>query len=837
MALILNTGIMLLSAACCVILAILVIRQNPMKITHRAFAVLAVNIAVWIAVVAGVINAASVETVRRLILASFVAASFLPASFYLFIGLFPKGRFDGNRLFLYSLYAAGVALSVLSLAHHPLYLRDVRMLPDQPPRPEYGPLFFVFVGIAILILIVMYVNLFRKFRETSGIERRQIQYVLLGILSSSLLASLASLIGPVVGLSLEPYGPAFYVLMVGFFAYAMVRYHLLDIWVIVSRTTIYALTTSVVVLIFLGSIMVVHGGFQALTTRGPIVGIAPTILAALVIAIVLEPIKEQAQLFLNRAVLSRRYDVNQLIARASRKASESVQLDQLLESVCDDIQKTIGASPVRVLLVSEEDGNTLTTAYSSNREEIGDGTVDYGPLLDYVRKNSEPIVLERLVHARFSPQREQLATMLAELDAFLCVPLQRKAILVGILNLGPKVSRDIYTADDLIAFTAMATPLATAIENARLYRKLEEVNEHRANILANMRGGVLAVDAQGRLTTINEGAVEILGPVHVGQPMESLPAQIAQILVKTLGDRRPIRDFETVLSLPSGERIPVLVSSACLRTSSEELAGAMVIIYDLSQVKRLEQNVQRAHRLSSVGTLAAGMAHEIKNPLVSIKAFSQLLPARFDDPEFRHTFTDLIPHEVDRIDSIVTRLLHFARPRPAKFEAHDLRSIIEEVLILLENQLRKGCITVETRFPSPGLEVYGDEQQLHQVFLNLLLNAIDAMGADGTGTLRIAVEYDLMGLRRHRDDPLPEVECAKVSISDTGCGISPEGMERIFTPFYTTKDSGTGLGLSVVHGIVTEHGGAIYVDSHPGQETTFTVMLPLASRVASVRGS
>jgi two-component system nitrogen regulation sensor histidine kinase GlnL len=427
--------------------------------------------------------------------------------------------------------------------------------------------------------------------------------------------------------------------------------------------------------------------------------------------------------------------------------------------------------------------------------------------------------------------------MLAELDAYLCVPLVRTGTLVGVINCGQKYSRDIYTNEDVVAFTALSSPLATAIENARLYRKLDEANQHRARILSSMRGGVIAVDNEGIVTTVNYGVAEILGPVEIGTHMSGLNSQVAGILEKTLANRRPVLDYETLVVRPDEERVPVVMSSSVLTAGEDELIGAMVVLYDLTQVKRLEQNVQRAHRLSSVGTLAAGMAHEIKNPLVSIKTFSQLLPLRYDDADFRATFTDIVPHEVERIDSIVTRLLHFARPKPATFAPQDLRAIIEEVLVLVENQLRKGNIAVETDFPGSRVNIYGDEQQLHQVFLNLVLNALDAMREKRRGVLRVRVDYERMQVRRGAKGTAPEIDCVKVCVSDTGCGMSSESLERIFTPFYTTKDEGTGLGLSVVHGIVTEHGGSIYVESAPGLETTFVITLPIASRLSERKGA
>lgn len=833
-----TSGFLAASAISCVLLAIIVLVRSRRTATHWAFIALCADLFLWTSAILMAIHSQTVEAARLRIDASFWFACLMPAAYYTFISLFPRGKFDGSRIILGVLAIGGMTLLVLSIVMDSQYITDISITPGSAPKVRYGPILTGFSALCALVFVTMHANLYRKLRRSAGIERRQIQYVFLGIFMATATGAATNIVGPMIGFrDLEPYGPVFIVVMMGFFAYAMVRYHLLDILVILSRTAVFAVASATVAIVFLGSAALVQWLLGRLPMNEDLRDVLPTLVAALVIVLILEPIKERVQLTLNRVVMRRRYDLNQFLARIGKTAAECVKLEELLDRVGRDIQSTIGASIVRVLLVDEKDPNTLIVEYSTKPEERGTHTHEYKLLLDTIRASGEPLLLEKLVYARVSPQKAKVAEMLAELDAYLCVPLVLTHGLVGVVNCGQKYSRDIYTNDDVIAFTALSSPLATAIENARLYRKLEEVNQHRARILSSMRGGVIAVDNEGTVTTVNYGVTEILGPVEIGAKMASLNPQVAHVLEQTLLNRRPVLDYETIVVRPDDERVPVVMSSSILTTGEDELIGAMVVIYDLTQVKRLEQNVQRAHRLSSVGTLAAGMAHEIKNPLVSIKTFSQLLPLRYDDPDFRSTFTDIVPHEVERIDSIVTRLLHFARPKPATFAPQDLRAIIEEVLVLVENQLRKGNITVETDFPGPRVDIYGDEQQLHQVFLNLVLNAIDAMREKRRGVLRVRVDYERMQGRRGAKGAASDIDCVKVRVSDTGCGMSSESLERIFTPFYTTKDEGTGLGLSVVHGIVTEHGGSIYVESAPGQETTFVILLPLAHRISERKGA
>ncbi|MFO7973071.1 MAG: ATP-binding protein, partial [Candidatus Hydrogenedentota bacterium] len=530
------------------------------------------------------------------------------------------------------------------------------------------------------------------------------------------------------------------------------------------------------------------------------------------------------------------YSVQAMLARATRAASPLVQLDEMLEQVGKDIGETDGVRTVRILLLSETEPDQLVTEYSSEPMEKGAALKGFGELLHYMRQRPSPVALEEMIHGKPTPEHARVAHHLAELEAYLCVPLKSMADFVGLLTLGPKRSQDIFTTNDMAAFATLAGPLAAAIENARLYSKLEEANLHRARILASMRGGVLAVDTTGRVQTINQAASDLLGDIQPGSILADLPEQIAQVLARTLETHHDLEDYETQLLRPDGLEIPVAMSSACLTSSEGSLKGAMVMIYDLSPVKRLEQNVQRADRLSSIGTLAAGMAHEIKNPLVSVKTFTQLLPKRYADPEFRSTFAEVVLSAVERIDLIVSRLLDFARPQQASFAPRNICKIIQDVLMLTENQAIKAGITIKIDLSEPVFLVNCDEQQLHQVFLNLILNAIEAMGQTKGGVLRVSASIGRMQLPQERHRPLHDVESVVVSVQDTGSGIPEDQVEAIFNPFYTTKENGSGLGLSVVHGIVAEHGGTIDVESVPGHGTTFNVTFPMVREMASLGG-
>ena len=827
----LATLVHFISAALCGGMGGLVLYHNPHRKDHVAFSVLSFNLALWALGVGFILECTTESSALFFIRATFIVAAFLPVHFHYFTGVCGRQTYQAPRGMLWLLYACGFIMAAGSFT--PWYIESVKVFGNTRPVVEYGPIFTFYGVTVVLTMLISYPMLYGKWRDSSGVQRRQIEHVILGIFMFTTAATLTNVVGPLVNFgSAEAYGPVFIVLMMATFGYAMVRYHLLDVWVIASRTTIYVVTTALITLTFFGTISGVHWSLRA---SGYVKDTIATVLAAAIIAIILLPIRERLQKIMDLVVLKKGYDGQRLLSRVNRFATQSLQQEQLLEDVCEDIARTVGVQYVEVLLIDKDEKDALVTAYAHQNGRLPRHESEFSPLLEHFQHNKETLVLEMLIHGRPSPERMRLAGQLAELNAYLCAPLQTTTGLLGLLILGHKETRDIYTAAEAELFSALAATLAAAIENTRLYRQLEEANLHRALILSQMRGGVVAVDTAGRVTTVNEGARSLLGPMEVGNPLSSLMSPVGEILQQTLETMRPITDYETIIAHEDGREFPVVLSSATLSSADNESKGAMVMIYDLTHVKRLEQNVQRAHRLSSVGTLAAGMAHEIKNPLVSIKTFAQLLVSRYEDDDFRTTFTEIIPQEVDRIDSIVSRLLDFARPKPSSFAAHDVRRIIEGVLVLVANQLRKCRVETVKDWPEGPLEVFCDEQQLHQVFLNMTLNALDAMDETGGGTLKISLERQLRHTRRQGASPWTEVESVRIAFADTGHGIPPESLDRIFTPFYTTKETGTGLGLSVVHGIITEHGGEIDVLSTAGKGATFVITLPAARVQQQVR--
>jgi signal transduction histidine kinase len=253
-----------------------------------------------------------------------------------------------------------------------------------------------------------------------------------------------------------------------------------------------------------------------------------------------------------------------------------------------------------------------------------------------------------------------------------------------------------------------------------------------------------------------------------------------------------------------------------LSTLANQMAIAIENARLYEDLKRSKSYMRRADRLASLGTLTAGLAHEIRNPLVAIKTFIQLLPERFEDEEFRNHFTNIASAEVDRISSLITELLDFARPSDPKLESEDINSILDGMILLVSTETKKKQVNVVKSY-SPNLPlVQIDREQIKQVFLNILLNAIEATPEDGSITVKTR------SFMKPGGEPYIQIE-----FTDTGFGIPPEKLEEIFNPFFTTKSAGSGLGLSISHQIVEDHKGYIHVESELTKGSSFFINLPL----------
>jgi two-component system, NtrC family, nitrogen regulation sensor histidine kinase GlnL len=390
------------------------------------------------------------------------------------------------------------------------------------------------------------------------------------------------------------------------------------------------------------------------------------------------------------------------------------------------------------------------------------------------------------------------------------------------------------------AFNHMAAQLfqqRTALEEAhaelrRQFEELADLKGYTDNILGSLTSGIVTIDLDGRVVTLNPAAELMTGFFRgeaAGRYCTELFAhtpELSDLLTETLASRAPIANISLTLRRRNGSAVPIEFGTAPLKGGEGKDLGVIGVFRDVTLLRQLESDLQRSDRLAALGTLAAGLAHEIKNPLTSLLTFSRHLERKFDDRNFRERFGSVVPRELERINGIVERLLELARPARLSFALVRLPELLERAVELYADQLADRHIEIVREYARDVPPVQADKEALYRVFVNLVANALDAMPRGGR---LIARAGWVTG-----GDPLPPARRraanrVKVEIEDTGTGIEPSETDRIFNPFYTTRSGGTGLGLALAHKIVQDHGGRISFTSVPGRGTTFTIVLPLVA--------
>jgi len=357
----------------------------------------------------------------------------------------------------------------------------------------------------------------------------------------------------------------------------------------------------------------------------------------------------------------------------------------------------------------------------------------------------------------------------------------------------------------------------------------EHLPEFYANVIDSVGDGVIVLDRDGRMILMNPVAEELAGVsrrISLGQSFAVLFREdtlLLEMAEKSAASGMSISDHENIVLRRGGRITPLSVTVSPLLLADGSPAGTIVLLKDLTNIRDLEAAVRKADRLSTIGTLAAGLAHEIKNPLGGIRGAAQLLEMELAEDDELRECTGVVLKEVQRVNRIVEELLDLASPRSLTLVGVNLHKILAHIVFLQQQATEGKSITFQRHLDPSIPAILADEGRLTQLFLNLIKNAVEAVGDNGVIviTSRVVAEYSMTqkGERRSR--------MVAVEISDDGCGMTKEELENLFTPFYTTKDKGTGLGLAICQKIVAEHRGMIRVESEEGRGTNFTIMLPL----------
>jgi len=368
----------------------------------------------------------------------------------------------------------------------------------------------------------------------------------------------------------------------------------------------------------------------------------------------------------------------------------------------------------------------------------------------------------------------------------------------------------------LIGFAGIVSLfLAQAYRSART--SLTKIKAFSDTVVENMPIGLLVIDPDGKIASFNQTAEAVLqrsSREMLGKKATKLiPRKLSSVIDEFEG-KRGIMEKEIDCVLEGGKVVPLEVSVSSLREDNGTPLGDVILFRDLTEVQSLKREIERNQRLASLGRLAAGMAHEIRNPLSSIKGFATYFRERYKEiPEDQKT-AEIMVQEVERLNRVIGQLLEFARPPKINKKPTPMHTVIQHSLKMIQRQAQEKNIGISTNLSPEIKDVSLDPDRINQALLNLYLNSIEAMEHGGTLSVELSWDHDS--------------KRAKIAVSDTGVGINKEDLVHVFDPYFTTKQSGTGLGLAIVHRVIESHDGEVRVESEPGKGTTVTILLPVS---------
>jgi len=412
------------------------------------------------------------------------------------------------------------------------------------------------------------------------------------------------------------------------------------------------------------------------------------------------------------------------------------------------------------------------------------------------------------------------------------VPLMVKDKIIGMLYFDTMGSGQVFSETDLKLCSAMGLQLAVYAENTRLYTELLDATEFSQSVLRSLKSGVVVMDLTGRVIRANKATEDIIGvqEIHlIGHVLSEYPefVELNQVIQNTLVTGVPEDRYEVLIKV-NGSVIPLGLTTSLLTDHTGKIIGVVANFRNLAQIRKLEEQLRRSQHLAALGQIAAGVAHEIRNPLNSIRGFAQLLQETHDKNAQPHEYTQIILEEVDRMNRIVQDLLDYSRQRELTLAPVPMDTLVEELVRDMQPEAREAEVALavapnEIILPS----VMGNSDKLRQVLRNILLNAVQACGKGGRVTLTLGVRDEkAVDSKNQNIADLPTRRMVSVAVEDTGGGIDPAIMAKIFDPFFTQKDSGTGLGLSISQKIIDQHSGRIEVKSELGKGSTFTILVP-----------
>src|ERR1700733_2451351 len=746
-----------------------------------------------------------------------------PALLFHFALVFPE-RAEGAAKSFSKLALVYGPPSLLILFHVSIALNALGFVPWLGSRILLDKIEYSYLAIYFLAAALTF---YKSFREApSGVLRQQLKWLTFGTLAGTLPFGLMYVI-PFVLDAVPPVWTKFsalsLVLIPLCFGYAIIRYRLMDVDIIFKRGLAYTAATAAIASIYFALIALIAEITHAQTT-GPVGGMIAIVIAAFLF----QPFREWIQARLDRFFYRDRLDYRRTLIEFGRTLTNEVRFDPMLGSVMDRISQTLLVDRLAIFMEDPLQPGQMRLARSMG-----------------VRL-AEPMDLSFLEPARpefargalfFESPRaardvsDSVRQTLEQLDLNYFVPCRIRERTVAVLGLGKTVDGDFLSSDDVELLFTIASYVAIALDNAQLYSSLEQkaiqierLKDFSENIVESLHVGVFAVDLEGRIESWNSQVENLVGVSRVeaiGQNLETvLPADMVAEIELRAEDERVSSIYKFQLRHREGRLLVVNVSITPLLGKDGQRLGRLILVDDVSQRARLEDQLMQTEKLTSLGLLAAGVAHEVNTPLAVIANYIQMLAKQFPGDDPRGLLIEKIIKQTFRASEIVNNLLNFSRVGSAQFSEVNMNSVLEETLVLVSHPFKTARVEVVRKMQQELPPVLGSMNRLQQVFLNLFMNARDAMPSGGILEIRTACSNGTV----------------EVEVVDSGIGISREHLNRIFDPFFTTKVSGrgTGLGLSVSYGIIKEHAGKIDVRSTPGRGTSFKLEFPVSRKAAHV---
>lgn len=811
-------------------LGLVVVQANAKRRANQCFLILCCVVGAWLILVhLGLTSSNLVVTESCIREASATGAIFLLVLNFLRISIASPNKswrtiFYDSRIWLLPL------LAVVALCQTKFFLQGIqlRLLNDiGSVVPLYGEgaklyaLYFVFFGAFVLFEYA------RGVRRSQGAIRAELSVILIATAAVLATVVLSVMLGAFVDRSrLMWFAPFRFVLFSVIVAYGIATRRVMQVGVLLRRILSYSLLAAYLFALYTLVWWLVATALHSSPQSHSIAHVT----AAIVIAIAMVPARGMSQRLAERLFIqSHQLDFRATVSKAAKILSSVKTLRDLLDTFAETVAEALGTDRVFILLSDKLGFSQRYPAVESGSYYRLELTRDQATI-EQLESNREPIVLDELHRIRSTPQLQRAIRQLDSLQISLAVGIYARDQLAGVLLLGVRKSGRIYGTVEQNALQVLCGQLAVAIENAELFTEVQNAKIYNETLLQSLTSGVIAVGTDERITVFNNEAGEICAlnsDEMIDCKIDDLPEALREPLRMAFQSGQSQVNHEMVLT-SGDEGLVIRASASIFHGEDRKVLGALMVLTDITSLKRLELQIRRSDRLASLGTLSAGMAHEIKNPLVSIKTFAQLLPERYQDSDFRETFSNLIGHEIERIDTLVNQLLRFARPAKPILKPMHVHEIVQKALQLVDHRMYQKQIKLTRLFDANVDTIRADPDQLEQVFLNFFINAMDAMKNGGELTVRTEIGSDeqwAAALNHVNGGDTHEV--LRITIRDTGEGIRSEDLAHVFDPFFTTKDHGTGLGLSVVHGIIQEHGGQIEVESEPQKGTAFHILLPL----------